>query len=858
MGRGNLRIYVGVAQGVGKTCALLAEGERRASRGTDVVIGCIDGRNRPHTERSIQQFTDVVARAAAPSAVPIDPKAESLRELDMGATLARAPSLVIVDDLHAVNPPSHRNPHRWQDVDDLLEAGIDVITAMNIEHLESLADVVHAIAGTRPTTPVPDTFVRAADQIELIDMDPSALRRRLAHGNIVEAVDFDLGASAYFQVESLAALRELALLWVANHVDDEVRGHVKRNHHAENIETKPRVVVAMTGAPGGDALVRRGARMAQRLRAELVGVHVQPSGQVASNDPNLDADRTTLANLGGRFAEIAGEDIAAALVAFARAENATQLIVGGTRRSRIHRLVHGSVVNRVLDCSTDIDVHVISALPEPGPVSDVGRDPVTAWRTHRSPTGRRLAWFLTFLSGPAALAVAPSQVGGAALPVALLFFVVLVATIAWMGGRAPAATATVVGLGVGVFVGRGAEIGSAANGIEVVLFVAVTAAAVTLVGRLRRTEADLMAATNEAEALARLAGGAVLDGPEPLSRLVTEICHAFDLGSVAVLTPTRHGWQPVTSAGGRPPRRPSEADVEVQLSEGAVLVLSGDIGGDHQRLLSAFTSQLRAAQLHASLEDRARKSDALRRANELRDGLLMAVSHDLRTPLTTIKLCATSLASDDVHWTEDQVIELARAIEADADRLSHLVSQVLDLGRVQSGALGVNIEATDVAGVVARALDSVPDSEGRIVTALAAPPPTANADPELLGRVIANLAANALQWSPDGTPILVRAGVVGAGVEIRIVDRGPGIAPSQRANVFEPFQRVGDWHEADVAGLGLGLALSRGFVDAMNGRLSIEDTPGGGTTMVIHLDRSRVPVEEPDETPWELTSHGAR
>ncbi len=739
-------------------------------------------------------------------------------------------------------------------------AGLDVITATNAERLESLADVVTEITGSLVGSSVPDTFVRAADQVELIDMDPVALRRRLAHGNIVGADQLSLQTSQYFRVETLAALRELALLWVADRVDDEVRRLQRLDGKGGQLETKTRVVVAMTGAPGGDILIRRGARMCERLHGELIGVHVHPPGPPPEIEPSLEANRRVLASLDGRFIQVAGEDVSAALVAFARAENATQLVIGGSNRSRLDRLMHGSVIGRVLDLSEGIDVHVIATLPGPDRGSKRHRPPASASRWYRSSTGTRLAWLLAVLAAPTAFGVARSFGGSAVLPVELVFSVVLVATIAWAGGKAPAVVATFFGLGAAEFgaTRTAGDLGEAGHVVQLGLFVAVAAGAIVLVTRLRRAEARLEVATNEAEALAGLAGAAVLVGPEPLSQLVREIRRAFDLTSVAVLGPARDGWETIARAGTDPPRRPSDADMEVQLNHGAVVVLNGDIDADDARLLSAFITQLRSAQEQTMLEERARDAEVLRSAKEVRDGLLLAVSHDLRTPLASIKLSAASLVSDDVTWSGEQVREFARAIEHEADHLNRLVSEVLDLSRLQSGALGVNLAPTEIATIIAEAVETVPHAEGQVITTVTAPAPVAIADPVLLERVVANLVANAIKWSPAGAPIHVHAGTVAGAIEIRVIDRGPGIAPTQRLSVFQPFQRLGDGNDANVTGLGLGLALARGFVRAMDGEILIEDTPGGGTTMVVQLDLARPGRAAALAIQPRLAAHGAR
>ncbi len=752
MDRGRLRIYIGVAVGVGKTCALVAEAERRAQRGTDVVIGAVQGHGRPRTENAIDRLEARLAHPAIDRRVPVDSFSGPRRDLDVEAIIDQRPALVLVDDLAVVNRSASRNRFRWEDVDELLDAGIDVISAINVEHLESLADLVSEITGARVASSVPDAFVRSADQVELIDMDPVALRRRLAHGNIVRADQLSLSASQYFRVDTLAALRELALLWVADRVDDDVRQLLRDRGAGGPVETKTRVVVAMTGSPGGDILIRRGARMSDRLNGELVGVHVNPPGPLTETDPSLEVNRKILTSLGGRFVQIAGDDVAATLVAFVRAENATQLVIGGSNRSRLDRLVHGSVVSRILDSSEGIDVHVIAALPQPAQTAR-RRAPSSASRRHRWP-------------------------------------VVAAAIVVVLAAAELAATHT------------GRLAGETGRVLELGLFVAAAVGAIVLVTRLRRVEARLETATNEAEALARLAGAAVLVGPEPLSQLVREIRQAFDLTSVAVLEPTKDGWKTITRAGSHAPRRPSEADLEVPLHQGAVVVMNGEIDADDQRLLSAFITQLRSAQEQTKLEERARDAEGLRSANEVRDGLLMAVSHDLRTPLSTIKLSAASLVSEEVHWSDEQVREFARSIEHDADRLNRLVSEVLDLSRLQSGALGVKAAPTDVAAVIAEAARMVPHGEGQVITTVTPPTPMAMADPALLERVVANLVANAVNWSPDGTPVHVHAGSVAGGIEIRVVDRGPGIPPSERQSVFRPFQRLGDGERCERDGPG--------------------------------------------------------
>ena len=354
IGRGTLRVYLGAAPGVGKTFAMLNEGRRAKERGTDVVVGFVETHGRPRTAEQIGDL-EVVPRQV------LQYRDATFEEMDVDAILARHPERVLVDELAHTNVPGCRNEKRWQDVEELLAAGIDVVSTVNIQHLESINDVVERITGIRQRETIPDDVVRSADQVELIDQTPEALRRRMAHGNIYGPEKIDAALGNYFRVGNLAALRELALLWVADQVDVGLEEYRVRHGIREPWETRERVVVALTGAPAGEGLIRRAARIAQRAHGELLGVHiVSEEGLATSPSDRLDEHRRLLEDLGGEFHEAGGSDVAAALVDFARAENATQLVLGASRRSRWEELVRGSVINRVVRLSGAIDVHVIT------------------------------------------------------------------------------------------------------------------------------------------------------------------------------------------------------------------------------------------------------------------------------------------------------------------------------------------------------------------------------------------------------------------------------------------------------------------------------------------------------------------
>ena len=352
MSRGTLRVYLGAAPGVGKTFAMLNEGRRRANRGTDVVVGLVESHGRALTEGQIGDL-EVVPRRT------IDYRGAEFTEMDVDAVLARKPAVVLVDELAHTNVPGSRNQKRWQDVGELMDAGIDVISTVNIQHLESVNDVVERITGVKQQETIPDEIVRAAEQVELVDMTPEALRRRMAHGNIYPPERVDTSLANYFRLGNLAALREIALLWVADKVDESLQQYLEDHGIEGTWETRERVVVALTGAPGGDVLIRRAARMARRAQGDLLGVHVRPSdGLATSSSELLQKHRRLLADVGGSYHELAADDVATGLVRIARgrARHATrarveQAVALGAPHPRFgdHACCGGRAIRRARD-----------------------------------------------------------------------------------------------------------------------------------------------------------------------------------------------------------------------------------------------------------------------------------------------------------------------------------------------------------------------------------------------------------------------------------------------------------------------------------------------------------------------------
>jgi two-component system, OmpR family, sensor histidine kinase KdpD len=670
-------------------------------------------------------------------------------------------------------------------------------------------------------------------------MTPEALRRRMAHGNIYPPEQIDIALGHYFRIGNLGALRELALLWVADRVDDELGSYRERHGIQERWETRERIVVALSGAPGSEHLLRRAARLAARIHGEVIGVHVGAGdGRARPLSVGLESQRRLLRELSGRYAEVTGGDVALALVRFARAENASQLILGATNRSWTHQLLHGSVINGVVRHAGPIDVHVISApeTAQPGLPRAVARHHLASVPARRRNIGLLLGTIgIALFAG--ALAPLRSSLG---LPGGLLFLLLGVVLVATLGGVVPAVAAAVVAsVGADYFFAsprHSLRLARPSDAVALVVFFAVAAIVSALVDQRTRRGLQVGRAAVEAEALARLAAGSVLSEVEPLPEIVGELRRTFDLDSVAILTAGPEGWRAAATAGSPVPVTPDDATFSVELGPGTVLVFSGRaLSADDSRLLAAFVAQLRMAQEHLRLQSEAASAAGLAEANSLRGALLAAVSHDLRTPLASIKAAVTSLLAKDVDWGPQEVHGFSETIDAETDRLTGLIDDLLDMSRLQNGLLPVSLSSTSVEEVVFRAVASLGHGGAGVAIEVTEALPAVQADAGLLERAVANVVANALKWSPPGLDVRVEVGRAGDHVEVRVADRGPGIPEEHRDTVVQPFQRLGDSTAGGPNGIGLGLAVAKGFTEAIGGQLAIEDTPGGGTTVVFSL-----------------------
>lgn len=823
--RGELRIYLGAAPGVGKTYAMLGEAHRRLGRGCDVVAAVVETHGRARTAELLEGLEKVPP-------VFIDYRGTRMAELDVAAVLRRRPALVLVDELAHTNTPGSTHEKRWQDVEDILQAGIDVVSTVNVQHLESLNDVVEQITGVVQRETVPDSVVRAATQVELVDITPEALQRRLSHGNVYAPEKVDAALSNYFRRGNLTALRELALLWLADQVDAALAKYRAEKKITDMWEARERVVVGVTGGPESETLVRRASRIASKASAELIVVHVvRGDGLSGVSAPQMGKVRELATSLGAGLHSVVGDDVSTSLLEFAREMNATQLVIGTSRRSRWARIFDEGIGAVTVQRSGKIDVHMVT---HEEAASGVRLPAVT-------PQRRRIAaWTASILIPSVACALMLGLVDqyldvGAEGAV----FFVAVLLVALLGGVAPAAVSAIVSAMLlnyfFVEPRHSLTIAEPSSFVTSVVLLVVAVAVAILVDGAARRGREARSASQEAELLALFAGS-VLRGAD-LPALLERVRETYSQRAVCVV----HSTEGIIAAvGDDPPRAAEAADTAVEVGDGQYwLLLSGrQLPARDRRVLGAVANQAVGLVRQGQLTEEASKAKALAEADRLRRSLLSAVSHDLRTPLAGAKAAVSSLRSDDVEFSPTDTAELLATVEESVDQLTVLVGNLLDSSRLAAGVVRPELRPVYLDEVTHRALvgvgmgtrgfrragvDRIKVDVGETVVM---------ADSGLLERVLANLVDNALRYAPDSV-VRVDAAQIGDRVLITVADEGPGIARGAQDQLFDAFQRLGD--RDNSSGVGLGLSVARGFVEAMGGTVQATDTPGGGLTIVVDL-----------------------
>src|ERR1700741_1890739 len=769
--RGELRIYLGAAPGVGKTYAMLGEAHRRLERGTDVAAAVIETHGRAKTAEMCDGIEMVPPKY-------IDYRGKLFPELDVEAVLARHPQVVLVDELAHTNTPGSKNEKRWQDVEELLDAGITVISTVNIQHLESLNDVVAQITGIEQQEKIPDSIVRQASQVELIDITPEALRRRLSHGNVYAPARIDAALSNYFRRGNLTALRELALLWLADQVDTELAKYRAENKITDMWEARERVVVAVTGGPESETLVRRASRIASKSSAELMVVHViRGDGLAGLSESRMGKIRELANSLDASVHTVVGDDVPTALLDFARENNATQLVIGTSRRPRWARIFEEGIAATVVERSGKIDVHMVTHEESKRGL----RIP------SRSPRERRVtSWLGAFIVPTVICAVTVTvldpylDTGGES---ALFFIGVLL--VGLLGGVAPAALSAVLsGLLLNYYLIAPrhsftiAEPNSAIT--ELVLLLIAVAVAVLVDGATKRTR-EARQASQEAELLTLFAGS-VLRGAD-LETLLERVRETYSQRAVSILRePTEEERAAgkkayiVACVGKDPCVSVDSADTAIEVGDDEFwLLLAGkNLSARDRRVLGAVARQAAGLIKQRELAEEAGRSHAILQADELRRSLLSALSHDLRTPLAAAKVAVSSLRADDVAFPPEDTAELRATIEESIDQLTALVGNLLDSSRLAAGVVRPDLHRVYLEETVQRALVSIgKGATGFYRSAIDrvkvdVGDAVVMADAGLLERVLANLIDNALRYAPN--VVRVNAGRVGDRVLINVID----------------------------------------------------------------------------------------
>jgi len=845
-GRGRLKIFLGAAPGVGKTYEMLLTAQARRREGADVVVGVVETHGRRETE-SLLDGLEVIPRRE------VEYKGHHLTEMDLDLILKRRPQLALIDELAHSNAPGSRHPKRYLDVEELITAGIDVYTTLNIQHVDSLNDVIARITRIRVRETVPDSILDHADDIEVVDIAPDDLIQRLQEGKVYVPQQAERAVRHYFQPGNLTALRELALRRTAQRVDDQLLSHMQAHAIPGPWDAGDRVLVCVSEASSTAALIRYARRVADRLHAPLTAIYVETARTARLNDAERDriAEFLRLAErLGASTMTIPGRKIADEVIAYAEANNITQIVIGKSNRTRWFEILHGSVVHDLVRKSGPISVHVMSAEEvEPTPP----RSPAN--RPHAEPVPAR-----AYVAAAGAVAVA---LGLGSLierfiglqSISLVFLMaVLASAIAW--GLRPALLACFLSVlvfnfffipPIYTFV-----IADPENVVALFFFALVAVVVSNLTAATRRQIVSARArakTTGELYAFSRkLAAIGTLD--DLLWATAYQVSSMLSVRTVLLL-PSKEGGSLDLACGYPPEDQLDDADMAAArwswehnrpagrgadtLPGGKWLFLplrtgSGPIGvigidrdapgplftPDERRLLDALADQAAVAIERISLARGLAEARVLGETERLRAALLTSISHDLRTPLATILGTVSSLRS--YKYDETQRAELLATLQEEAERLNRFVNNLLDMTRLESGALELRRDLADIAEIVGAALERAGSvlAHHRVELVIDADLPMLNLDQILFEQVLFNLLDNAAKYAPPGSRIDVHARREGDVVAIEVSDEGPGIPPTDLERVFDKFYRV-QAQDRRRAGTGLGLAICRGFVEAQGG-----------------------------------------
>ena len=877
-GRGRLKIFLGAAPGVGKTYEMLTQARQRKLEGVDVVIGVAETHGRVETDLLTKSIEKVPKKR-------IPYKGRVLAEMDLDALLQRKPKLALVDELAHTNIEGSRHPKRYMDVEELLAAGIDVYSTLNVQHLESLNDVVAKITRVRVNETVPDSVLDRADNVELVDLTPEDLLQRLKEGKVYFPEAAERAAQNYFVPGNLTALRELALRRTAQRVDDQMVSYMRAHAIQGPWEASERVLVCVNERPGAGALVRYTRRLADRLHASWAAIHVETAGIRRLSEAERDRVAAALRiaeRLGGQAVTVPAASVADGVIDYARTNNFTHIVTSTAQRGFWHELMRGSAAHEIIRRGGDISVHVV---PEQLTRAMKG---TAARRTSLSGSTVARAWDPLAYGASLAMVVT-------ALLVGLLFERFGITNVALVFLAAVLASAVTYGLWPSLFACLVAMlaynffflpprytfvIADPDNVVALFFFTAVAIIASYLSARVRAQaiSARERAATTENLYLfsRKLAGVFTLDDllwaaafqfaqmlklrvvillPDRTSIAVRAGYPPEDTLAEADVAAAKWVWEHVSAAGRGADTLPGARRLFLPMRTGRGMVgvvgLDSDRPGplltpDQRRLFDALSDQVALAIERMNLSEDMDRARMAAETERLRSALLTSISHDLRTPLASILGSASALGNQERDLDEPARAELLRTIQEEAERLNRFIANLLDMTRLESGAIQPHTDYVDLGDVVGSAIQraSVVLANHDVRVSIPASLPMLKLDPVLLEQVLFNLLDNAAKYTPPESGIEVRATQAGEIVRVEIADEGDGIPAADLDRIFDKFYRV-QAVDRKRAGTGLGLAICRGFVEAMGGTVQASNrTDRRGAVLTITLP---VPAEQPQE-----------
>jgi len=854
-GRGKLRIFFGFAPGVGKTYRMLQVARELATHHKrDVLLGIVETHRRAET-MALTDGLETLPRK------PIAYRGHLLDEFDLDAALARKPEIVLVDELAHTNAPGSRHTKRWQDVGELLDAGIDVLTTMNVQHVESLNDVISQITGIQVRETVPDQVLDRADAVELVDISPEELLDRLREGKVYVPEQAKRAVEHFFMRGNLLALRELALRRTAQHVDEDVQEYRAQHGVSVTWPAGERILVCVGPAPSSGRLIRAAARMAAGLRCPWAAVYVEGLGLHTSSE-RLEAHLRLVESLGGEVTRLAGARIAETILSYARRRNVTRIIIGKPTHPRVRDRMRGSLLDAVVRGSGEIDVHVISG--------DAGDDAVQSRPTNAGDRSSGVGYVTaTALVGAMVLLGLALRALGDLPDLEMLFLLAVMVAAVWLGRGPSLLTAALSVACYDFFFVPPFYTFSVSDRRYVLTFTMMFGVGLLLselASRLKRQERNAVAREERTAVLYSLSRdlGATSD---PISIATTAARHAAEIFAARAVVLQLAADGELRSLGASPPDATLElkdltvakwaathaelaglgthtlpgsvsicAPLQIASVLGVLVLLPHSAAAhtvEQRAFLDVFCRQLAAALERVRLAADARVSALRAKTEEMRSSLLSAVSHDLRTPLASITGAATSLR-DDHALSEGTRAELVEAICDEAARLERLVSNLLDMTRLQSGAVTLKQDWVPLDEIIGSALTRTEERLGERAIRIELSPelPLLFVDPVLFEQVFVNLLENAAKYTAPGTPLELYATCKPQRISIELVDHGPGLPEGDEEKLFEKFYRGPN---SGVPGAGLGLAICRAIMEAHGGTIRALRKPDAGAAFEIQL-----------------------